>query len=120
MIPTPLPKLTVHQVKAIIGPRRGPTVVDARAVEDLRLPVIGYTDLLATMRGYRKQLGLAQRELDQVAGLDDGYVGKLEVDIRRAVNDSWWSWMGALKLVMLLVPATDVRGGHCPCCGARK
>lgn len=100
---------------------REPIHAAPRGEEDLRLPVTNFHELLATMKGYRHHVPIPQRELDEVAGLQEGYVSKLEVDIRRAINASWWDWLGALKLVMILVPARDaIVKTKCPCCGANR
>lgn len=112
------PKVTAEQVRAIVRP---PKHVVPREPQDLRLPIGNADELLSTMKGYRAIAGLPQLAVDDIAGTQEGYVSKLEVDIRRAINESWWSWMGALRLVMILVPAKDaIRTDRCPCCGAVK
>jgi len=112
------PQMTVEDARALIrAPQRDTIRTDARATADLKQPIVGYHDLLATMKGYRAAQSLSQLATDDLAGTQDGYIGKLEIDIRRAVNESWWGWMHALRLVMVLIPAVDaVRADKCPCC----
>lgn len=112
------PRMTISDVRALIGHPREPTFVAPRAPEDLRRPIINRMELLATMKGYRAAAGQSQLEADFSAGWPEGYTGKLEIDTRRAINDSWWEWMGSRLLVMLLVPAVDAcKPDRCPCCG---
>lgn len=95
--------------------------VEARKPEDLKLPIIGPTDWAATMKGYRLVSGRSQLEIDERSGLQSGYTGKLEVDVRRDWNESAWDRLNGLGLVMILVPAIDsIRLDKCPCCGAVK
>lgn len=112
------PRMTTADAKALIGHPREPTFVAPRAPEALRSPIINRMELLATMKGYRSLAGQSQLEADFSAGWPEGYTGKLEIDTRRAINDSWWEWMGSRLLVMLLVPAVDAcKPDRCPCCG---
>lgn len=112
------PGMTVKEARAIVGHPREPTFVAPRAPEELRRPIINRFELLATMKGYRAAAGQSQLEADFSAGWPEGYTGKLEIDTRRAINDSWWEWMGSRLLVMLLVPAVDAcKPDRCPCCG---
>lgn len=122
------PKMTVEDARALVKPR--PIIhTETRPPADLKLPIIGARDLIATMKGYRAVEGLSQLEADYRAGTQDGYIGKLELGMKQpfpngAIPDgsvpsqSWWWWMGAYNLVMLLVPAADAcQPGKCPCCG---
>lgn len=98
---------------------RPPVAIPARTPPELKRPICDGHELIATLKGYRKLSGISQNELDDLSHLQDGYIGKLEVDIRRAVHASFWPWIGALKLVMLLVPASGaIRTDKCPCCGS--
>lgn len=113
-----MPAFSAEDVAATVGHPRELIHAEPRSADRLKDPIVGYHDLLSTMRGYRASQGLSQLETDDLAGTQDGYVGKLEIDIRRAVNESWWDWMHALRLVMILVPASDsIRTDKCPCCG---
>lgn len=112
-----MPNFSGEDVSAHVSQPRDLIHAEPRSADSLKDPIVGYHDLLATMRGYRNAQGLSQLATDDLAGTQGGYVGKLELDIRRAVNESWWDWMHALRLVMLLVPAVDaVRADRCPCC----
>jgi hypothetical protein len=57
----------------------------------------------------RRQLGLNQLELDDLAGTQSGYAGKCEVGIRNYGNMSLSSIMGALGFEMILMERPEVR-----------
>lgn len=105
---------------------RDPVHVDARDQSELKMPIMDEAELLATMKGYRIALGMPQLAVDFEGDLQDGYVGKLELAIRRAIpngalpHESWWKWMSALNLTMLLVPITGATANRtkCPCCNS--
>ena len=46
-------------------------------------PVDSYGALMAILAKHRRQLGLSQLSVDQMAGFQDGYTGKLEIGARR-------------------------------------
>jgi hypothetical protein len=116
-----MPKVTVREVRAIIGKPRTSTIVQPREPHELKQVIVTEAEFFATMRGYRKLRGLSQLAADDMAGSQEGYIGKLEIGMRKALHTSFWWWLGALRLVMILVPAVDaVRADTCPCCGAVK
>jgi hypothetical protein len=57
----------------------------------------------------RRQLGLNQLELDQLAGVQDQYSGKCEVGTRNYGNMSLAAIMGALGFEMILVERPEAR-----------
>lgn len=120
------PEMTVKEAVAYVREVRGassghprPAVtVPARDASELRRPITDGHEFIATVKGYRKAAGISQEELDDLSGLQDGYTGKIEVDLRRAIHESCWPLIGGMKLVMLLVPASGaLRTDKCPCCG---
>lgn len=115
-----MPAPTMAEAHQEHAHRRPPMHVEARAPSDLGLPITSYSELLATMKGIRKARGEPQIEADDLIGFQDGYIGKLEIDIRRATIDTFLEWMTGYGYVMVLVPAVDVRPGVCPCCGGKR
>jgi hypothetical protein len=57
----------------------------------------------------RRQLGLNQLELDDLAGTQSAYAGKCEIGTRNYGNMSLSSIMGALGLEMIVVERPEVR-----------
>lgn len=110
--------MTIEDCKALHPIQRPTRHVEARDEDELRTPIMDMDQLIATMKGYRTLQGTPQRTTDEDAGLQEGYTSKLEVDIKRAVNESWWLWMGSLNLAMLLIPITGSTANRtkCPCC----
>src|SRR5690606_32561493 len=68
-----------------------------------------YADLVHALRRRRKALGYSQMALDEIAGFQDGYTGKLEVPShvngRYAKSETtlFW-WVQSLGLRIALVP----------------
>lgn len=52
-----------------------------------------YTELRIAVAARRNELGIPQRELDEIAGLPEGYQGKLEAGVRS---------FGSLSLPLIL------------------
>lgn len=72
-----------------------------------------YEDLIAVLKVYRKGLGISQMELDEIAGFQGGYVGKLEVGYKeggRGVGSmSLPTWLDSLGVCLQVVPKSAVR-----------
>lgn len=62
-----------------------------------------YVELVGLLRRRRQDLGLTQLEVDHLAGFQDGYCGKLEVEARRATGPTLGWWAGALGVGLVLV-----------------
>jgi hypothetical protein len=79
--------------------------------DDLKdLPLItDYRGLRAAIAARRKELGLTQNDLDYLAYLADGHVGKLECGTKRYGDISLTATLAALRVALLLVPVED---GH--------
>lgn len=86
---------------------REPKESTPRAPETLVEPIRSHHELLATLKGYRASQGLSQLDLDYKTGWQEGYAGKVELDLRSAItiHESFWLWLGALKLDLVLVPS---------------
>ena len=63
-----------------------------------------YPQLRQVLASRRKQLGMSQLETDWQAGLQDGYVGKIEAGIKNLGNVSLSSLLSALKVEMIIQP----------------
>jgi hypothetical protein len=59
-----------------------------------------YQDLRAAIATRRKELGLSQLAVDEIAGLQSGYTAKLEVGIKNFGEMSLSAILGALGLVL--------------------
>ncbi len=72
--------------------------------------VASYDDFVQAMVSRRHELGLVQREVDEIAGLQDGYTSKLEKwrspGGRVAGPLAMQLWMAALGLKMLPINTT--------------
>lgn len=115
------PHMTERDAAALLPRTRDVMRVASRPAAALASQVTTYAEFLATVTGYRKAQGLSQLSVDDAGGLPDGYTGKLEIDMRRAIDPSFWNWLGALGLGMMLLPITNfVRLDICPCCRQPK
>jgi hypothetical protein len=94
---------------------RPPVHVARRAPHELTQPVFSDAGLLATMKGYRALRGMPQLATDFDGNLQDGYCAKLELNIRRAVNESFWKWLAGLAVGICVVDAM-VPPHECPVC----
>jgi hypothetical protein len=72
-------------------------------------------EVTAALARIRTHLGISQNELDDIAGFNQGYTGKLEKPYtpgfpeqrasgRSAIHPMFDLWIGALKIGVLLVP----------------
>lgn len=112
------PPRSALDAKTIIGHPRAPTHVAPRKLADLHLPIIGPTDWVAAMKGFRIAAGFSQLETDERSGMAAGYTGKLEIDIRRDWNESAWDRINGLGIALIPVWAVDAcKPDRCPCCG---
>lgn len=85
-------------------------------------PITCEAEFAEAMVQRRLDLDLSQLAIDERAGFQDGYTGKVENPCRpwgkSATNWSFWKWLDALGLVIILVRAKDaLRADRCPCCG---
>ena len=73
--------------------------------------IVGYasdlTDLAHLFADRRKALGIPQRALDDAAGLQDGYVSKVECGTRRLGHISLPVLLSALGLRLIVVEAGE-------------
>jgi len=71
----------------------------------------GYNELCQLLAMQRIALGMTQRELDQLAGFQDGYTGKLETGTRpkgRTIGSRLLPmWLGALGVRLAIVPIDE-------------
>lgn len=71
-----------------------------------------YRDLLATMAARRRELGLRQLEVDQLAGFPDQYTGKREVGTRGVGRMSLPTWLETLGLELMVVARDEGKPGR--------
>lgn len=64
------------------------------------LPIRSLEDLVAVMTARRIELGLSQIDIDDAAGLQGGYTGKIEAGIKNIGFKSLPGLLGALGLVL--------------------
>lgn len=85
----------------------------ASQLHKVSLPADGiarnYGELVAMLVARRVSIGLSQERLDEVAGMQPGYSGKLEnpthpLSGRAAVNASFDLWLGGLDIGIAIVP----------------
>lgn len=62
-----------------------------------------YEDIVAACRSRRQELGLPQLVVDEIAGLQSGYVGKIECGDKRLGAMSLPCLLGALGLELVVV-----------------
>jgi len=90
-----------------------------RPYVEIRPPKYGvartYGELIYLLREHRYSLGLSQLDVDHIAGLQDGYTGKLEQPNkhygRRAVHPMFNLWLGGLGVGLMVVPLDDEEEG---------
>jgi hypothetical protein len=75
--------------------------IEAQAV--LARPIRTYSDLRKAMAARRRLLGWSQQEVDHRAGLQSGYVGKLEVGVKELGDLSMECLLGALGVELYVV-----------------
>lgn len=101
-------------------PFKGPHRPIAMAsIPQPELPLDGvarnYSDLVALLKQHRRVCEISQMELDDRAGFQDGYTGKLEIphkaDGRVAKWDTLRDWMEALGVGIKLVPLSKPKKG---------
>jgi hypothetical protein len=68
--------------------------------------VSSYKELLAALVARRHDIGLPQTEVEEIAGLHHGYVGKLECGTKRFGMMSLGCVLGALGVELVLVATT--------------
>lgn len=71
------------------------------SLSDVRIR--SYEDLVAVLRARRVELGLRQLELDEIAGLQGGYTGKIECGSKGFGPMSLTALLGALGLELVAV-----------------
>jgi hypothetical protein len=74
--------------------------------------VTSMSELREALRTRRQHLGLNQRALDERAGLQDGYTGKLEVGVRNYGDLSLECTLGALGVGLHVVVLTHPKHGE--------
>lgn len=80
------------------GRRQAEKRLALRRARPIGRPVDNYAALMAILAKHRKRLGLSQLTVDQSAGFQDGYTGKLEIGARRGGrNLGRWSLEILLK-----------------------
>jgi Helix-turn-helix len=70
-------------------------------------PVRTYAALRAAIAARRKELGLTQLALDEIAGVPTGYVGKLECGVRCLGDMSFEVMLAALGLEIVVRPRAN-------------
>lgn len=80
------------------------------SLSDVRIR--SYEDLVAVLRARRVELGLRQLELDEIAGLQGGYTGKIECGSKGFGPMSLTALLGALglELVAMRAASSHMRG----------
>ena len=63
-----------------------------------------YSALRVAFTTGRKAMGVSQLEMDELAGLQSGYTGKLECGMKHLGDLSMPKLLAALKMALLLVP----------------
>ncbi len=93
------------------SPASGPSRV---AGPQPQLPAVaqGYSDLIRVFTARRRALHLPQLALDDLAGLQSGYTGKLECGDKNLGAMSLPAIAGALKLRLIVEPAPDALPGE--------
>ena len=71
-----------------------------------------YQELTAALAARRRQLGLRQLEVDQLAGFPDQYCGKLEIGTRGVGRMSLPTWLETLGLEIILVARDQGKPGR--------
>lgn len=61
-------------------------------------PILTYADLVRAMATRRNALGLSMNELEQIAGLQEGYISKLEAE----PGSRWHRFMGHVSMPLWL------------------
>lgn len=82
-----------------------------RRAQPLGRPVDSYAALMAILAKHRRQLGLSQLSVDQMAGFQDGYTGKLEIGARRG-GRNLGKWSLEIMLRTLGVKLVVVKDGE--------
>lgn len=100
-----MPPISEEALAAHFASPREPLHVPPRTIDRLCDPVIGPTDWMGTMKGYRLAQCMSQLATDEASGAHAGYTGKLEIDIKRDWNDSGWNRLNGEGLAMIIVPA---------------
>ena len=72
--------------------------------------VTDYGQLRAVIAARRKELGLSQLEVDELAGVQTGYTGKIECGARHFGDVSFGSILGALGIKIEVVRAAGTHG----------
>ena len=76
----------------------------------MRPIIIGsYRELRQAFAAARKARGLTQLAVDDIAGVQSGYTGKLECGDKNFGEMSFDSILGALGMALVLTPASDVK-----------
>jgi hypothetical protein len=70
-----------------------------------------YNELTAALATRRRELGLRQLEVDQLAGFPDQYCGKLEIGTRGVGRMSLPTWLETLGLDLILI-AREPKADH--------
>lgn len=73
----------------------------------LRPRIRSYVDLRLELARARKAAGLSQLELDELAGLQSGYIGKVECGAKWTGDKSLEAILSALGLELMLVRARN-------------
>jgi hypothetical protein len=75
--------------------------------------VATYADLRALVAARRKELGLSQLDVDEIAGVQSGYTGKVECGTRHFGDLSFGAILGALGLTVGVMRAAGAHGNSC-------
>jgi hypothetical protein len=78
---------------------------------DAIIAIRTFDELRVALRKRKADLGLNNLAIDDIAGLQGGYTGKLMVGIKRPGDMSLPALLGALKCHLVLVPSTSQHGG---------
>ncbi len=84
---------------------RAKTLIEAQAT--LARPIRDYPSLRKALAARRTLLGLRQLDADEIAGLPQGYVGKLEIGTKNVGQLSFQCLLGALAAELYLVPRVE-------------
>jgi transcriptional regulator with XRE-family HTH domain len=69
-----------------------------------------YADLRQFIARRRRDLGLSQLAVDEIAGIQSGYLAKLEIGTRHFGDISFGCVLGALGVALIAVPAAGSNG----------
>lgn len=75
------------------------------APDDIIGEAASYDDVRRVLRERRQALGLTHLQVDEIAGLQSGYTGKLEIATKNYGPMSLGSMLGALGVKIVFVPA---------------